>query len=153
MNGLWAFGIAFAWPALLSLGWLGWQLLRQNGRLLLRLEELEKRLDELEFGGGQEPVGLPIGSDARHLSCRISPASASRSRNTEDNLCCSSSSIPPAGFAGSSCRSWKKRKKEEGRREKGVHACSSSAPATLRQTAPCSSNTTQARQPTTGWEQ
>ena len=31
-------------------GWLGWQLLRQNGRMLLRLDELEKRLDELEFG-------------------------------------------------------------------------------------------------------
>jgi peroxiredoxin len=31
-------------------GWLGWQLLRQNGRILLRLDELERRLDELEFG-------------------------------------------------------------------------------------------------------
>jgi peroxiredoxin len=30
--------------------WLGWQLLRQNGRMLLQLDELEKRLDELEFG-------------------------------------------------------------------------------------------------------
>src|SRR5437773_1747820 len=32
---------------------LGWQLLRQNGRMLLRLEELEERLerlDEWEFG-------------------------------------------------------------------------------------------------------
>jgi peroxiredoxin len=38
-------------------GWLGWQLLRQNGRMLLRLDELEKRLDELqldEFGGNGE---------------------------------------------------------------------------------------------------
>src|SRR5580765_7215466 len=31
-------------------GWLGWQLLLQNGRMLLRVEELEKRFDELEFG-------------------------------------------------------------------------------------------------------
>ena len=30
--------------------WLGWQLLCQNGRILLRLDELEKRLDGLEFG-------------------------------------------------------------------------------------------------------
>jgi peroxiredoxin len=45
-------------------GWLGWQLLRQNGRLLLRLEELEKRLNELEFGGADEPEGLPTGSEA-----------------------------------------------------------------------------------------
>jgi peroxiredoxin len=38
-------------------GWLGWQLLRQNGRMLLRLDELEKRLDELqldEFRGNGE---------------------------------------------------------------------------------------------------
>src|SRR5713101_274887 len=29
--------------------WLGWQLLRQNGRILLRFDELEGRLEELEF--------------------------------------------------------------------------------------------------------
>src|SRR6266516_1302283 len=39
--------------------WLGWQLLCQNGRMLLRFDELEKRLDELEFdesssGEGEE---------------------------------------------------------------------------------------------------
>src|SRR5881296_37242 len=45
-------------------GWLGWQLLRQNGRILLRLDELEKRLNELEFGGADEPESLPIGSEA-----------------------------------------------------------------------------------------
>src|SRR5438094_10479916 len=44
--------------------WLGWQLLRQNGRLLLRLDEVEKRLEALEFGGDEEPAGLPLGSDA-----------------------------------------------------------------------------------------
>ncbi len=36
--------------AMLLGAWLGWQLLRQNGRMLPRLEELEKRVDELEFG-------------------------------------------------------------------------------------------------------
>jgi peroxiredoxin len=35
-------------------GCLGWQLLRQNGRLLLRLEELERRLDEWEFGAQKQ---------------------------------------------------------------------------------------------------
>lgn len=44
--------------------WLGWQLLRQNGRILLRLDELEKRLDKVEFGEGDEPDGLPVGSEA-----------------------------------------------------------------------------------------
>jgi hypothetical protein len=36
--------------ALLALCWLGGQLLGQNGRILLRLEALEERLDEIEFG-------------------------------------------------------------------------------------------------------
>src|SRR6266567_7638377 len=56
--------LTFAWLAILVGGWLGWQLLRQNGRILLRLDELEKRLNELEFGGGDEPEGLPLGSEA-----------------------------------------------------------------------------------------
>src|SRR6266446_2031782 len=50
--GLWVFVAAGFW--------LGWQLLRQNGRILLRLDELEKRLDELEFGGpGEPPMDSP----------------------------------------------------------------------------------------------
>jgi peroxiredoxin len=49
---------------ILAGGWLGWQLLRQNGRLLLRLEEVEKRLDTLEFGGEHGPPGLPLDSAA-----------------------------------------------------------------------------------------
>ena len=57
-------GLVLAWVAILMGSWLGWQLLRQNGRLLLRLEELEKRLDQLEFGGGDKPEGLSIGSEA-----------------------------------------------------------------------------------------
>src|SRR5439155_18811756 len=57
-------GLALAWTVILVGAWLGWQLLRQNGRLLLRLDELEKRLNELEFGEGEEPAGLPVGSDA-----------------------------------------------------------------------------------------
>src|SRR6266566_1004193 len=56
--------LTFAWLAILVGGWLGSQLLRQNGRILLRLDELEKRLNELEFGGADEPESLPIGSEA-----------------------------------------------------------------------------------------
>jgi peroxiredoxin len=50
MNGMMIFGVTLPWLAILAGGWLGWQLLRQNGRLLLRLEEIEQRLDELESG-------------------------------------------------------------------------------------------------------
>ena len=64
MNGLWAFGIVLGWLAVLAGGWLGWQLLRQNGRILLRLDELEKRLNEIEFGDESEPEGLPLDSAA-----------------------------------------------------------------------------------------
>ena len=56
--------VALAWLLIGVGGWLGWQLLRQNGRMLLRLDELEKRLKELEFGETDQPEGLPIGSEA-----------------------------------------------------------------------------------------
>jgi peroxiredoxin len=57
-------GLALTWLAILLGGWLGWQLLRQNGRILLRLDELEKRLNEFEFGEDQAPAELPAGAEA-----------------------------------------------------------------------------------------
>ena len=50
MNPFLILTLAFAWLVILSGSWLGWQLVRQNGRMLLRLDDLEKRLNELEFG-------------------------------------------------------------------------------------------------------
>ena len=55
--------LVLTWIALLALCWLGWQLLRQNGRLLLRLEALEQRLDELD-SARRAPEGLPVGTVA-----------------------------------------------------------------------------------------
>ncbi len=49
MDWLLIFRIALTRVVVLVGCWLGWQLLRQNRRMLLRLDELEKRLDELEF--------------------------------------------------------------------------------------------------------
>jgi peroxiredoxin len=46
--------------------WLGWQLLRQNGRILLRLDELEARVQELEVGeqaGSRREEALPEKSE------------------------------------------------------------------------------------------
>ena len=57
-------GLALAWGVIVAGCWLVWQLLRQNGRLLLRLEELKKRLDALEFGKDDQLTGLAVGSDA-----------------------------------------------------------------------------------------
>lgn len=51
-------GLVLAWVGVLVVSGLGWQLLRQNGRILLRLEDLEARLDELEFGDAAEPEGV-----------------------------------------------------------------------------------------------
>src|ERR1051326_4789924 len=63
MNGTLVFGLVLTFAIALG-SWLGWQLLRQNGRILLRLDELEKRLNEIEFGDEREPEGLPLGSVA-----------------------------------------------------------------------------------------
>jgi len=44
--------------------WLGWQLLRQNGRIPLCLDEVERRLDELEFAeAGDELRKSPARGD------------------------------------------------------------------------------------------
>src|SRR6516162_11479926 len=64
MNEVLVIGTVLAWLAIFAGAWLCWQLLRQNGRLLLRLEELEKRLDTLEFGEDDQPTGLAVGSEA-----------------------------------------------------------------------------------------
>jgi peroxiredoxin len=65
------FGVILPW-LVVGLGcWLGYQLLRQNGRMLLRLEALEQRLTQLAAAAGAAPrpapappPGLPIGSPA-----------------------------------------------------------------------------------------
>jgi peroxiredoxin len=60
MNYSLLLGTVLAWVAILVGGWLGWQALRQNGRVLLRLEALEQRLRELEFGDPAELAGLRV---------------------------------------------------------------------------------------------
>jgi peroxiredoxin len=58
--------LALTW-LIIGLGlWLGWQLLRQNGRMLLRVEELEKRLDELEFAEAGSSRGDEAPSELQH---------------------------------------------------------------------------------------
>src|SRR5947208_3244827 len=60
-------GIALPWVFVGFGCWLGWQLVRQNGRLLLRLEALEERLAQLSAppaptAAPSTPQGLPAGS-------------------------------------------------------------------------------------------
>jgi peroxiredoxin len=65
------FGMVLPWLLLAAGCWLVLQLIHQNGRILLRLEGLEKQLEELANRAPvagpmqeQEPAGLPQGSPA-----------------------------------------------------------------------------------------
>src|SRR5262245_40224411 len=64
MNTAYIALLGVTWLILGVVCWLGWQLLRQNGRLLLRLEALEERLNEFEFGESAASADLLIGSPA-----------------------------------------------------------------------------------------
>jgi len=64
MNPLGSIALILAWCFIGAGCWLGWQLLRQNGRMLLRLDELQKRLDEWELGQERETEGLALDSAA-----------------------------------------------------------------------------------------
>jgi peroxiredoxin len=61
------FSLVLTW-SIVGLGcWLGYQLLRQNGRMLLHLEALEQRVGQIDTAPVQAPsapAGLPIGSPA-----------------------------------------------------------------------------------------
>lgn len=66
-----ALGIMLPWIVVALGCWLGFQLLRQNGRMLLRFEALEKQLAQLGAAAGQtppnapsQPPSLPVGSAA-----------------------------------------------------------------------------------------
>jgi peroxiredoxin len=56
------FGTVLPWLLIGVGGWLGYQLVRQNGRILLRLESIEKRLGARPQEQRREPGGLPVGT-------------------------------------------------------------------------------------------
>src|SRR5689334_19442956 len=68
MNTPQMLGLILAWCFIAAGSWLVWQLVKQNGRILLRLDELEKRLDELTFGEENKTAGLPLDSTAPEFS-------------------------------------------------------------------------------------
>ena len=56
------FEVVVPW-LLIALGiWLGYQLVRQNGRILLRLEAIEKTLTPRAGAKPRQPAGLPLGA-------------------------------------------------------------------------------------------
>jgi len=58
------FGMALPSLLLIAGGWLGFQLVRQNGRILLRLESIERRMTAKPVEPKREPEGLRPGSVA-----------------------------------------------------------------------------------------
>jgi hypothetical protein len=84
MSGAFLGLFALMWISLAACYWLGWQLLRQNGRILLRLDEIEKRLDELEFGALAEPESLADGEPAHQMNARPHPGHLPQERGN----CC-----------------------------------------------------------------
>src|SRR6266566_3178895 len=78
MNNYLVAATALSWCFLGVGSWLGWQLIRQNGRILLRLDELEKRLDEFEL---VEPSSLP---GPRDEEASVEKSEVSGQRSEED---------------------------------------------------------------------
>ena len=58
------FGMLLTWLLLAFGVWLGYQLVRQNGRILLRLEKIEKRIAPRPPKDRREAGGLPVGTRA-----------------------------------------------------------------------------------------
>src|SRR5262249_9406943 len=56
------FGMVLPWLLLAVGAWLGYQIVRQNGRILLRLESIEKRLARGDTGQRHEARGLSVGA-------------------------------------------------------------------------------------------
>jgi peroxiredoxin len=56
------FGTLLPWLLIAAGTWLGYQLVRQNGRILLRLEAIERQLGARSPAQRREPVGLPVGT-------------------------------------------------------------------------------------------
>src|SRR5262245_20970080 len=58
------FGTVVPWLLLFVGAWLGFQLMRQNGRILVRLEAIEQRMAPRRSEKPQEPRGLTLGTVA-----------------------------------------------------------------------------------------
>lgn len=58
------FGTVLPWLLIAAGTWIGYQLIRQNGRILLRLESIERRLGSRPPAQRLEAGGLAVGTDA-----------------------------------------------------------------------------------------
>lgn len=101
MNYFLIVGNLLEFTIMASLSLLGWQLLRQNGRILLRLEDLERRLDEFELGegdGGAEsapPAAQSSSGNGDRHEDRFRKRDLARSKIKRDGL---KAGTPAPGF-------------------------------------------------------
>ena len=58
------FGMILPWVLIAGGGWLAYQLVRQNGRILLRLDSIERQLGSRQGTQRREAGGLPVGIEA-----------------------------------------------------------------------------------------
>jgi peroxiredoxin len=84
MNTITIIALALTWIALLLGGFLSWQLLRQNGRILLRLDDIEERLHQLEVSEAEELADASGSEEAR--ANRFGNRSLARSRINRSGL-------------------------------------------------------------------
>jgi peroxiredoxin len=77
MNCILIFELLVSLAAIAACCWLGWQLLQQNGRLLLRLEALEERLEDLELAA-KDADAEGSKQEAEVEGSLLSPALSSR---------------------------------------------------------------------------
>ena len=96
MNYILIFGLLIGWALIVVGSWLGWQLLGQNGRFLLRLEALEKQLENREASREKElapteanaepELARSAASNDEERSSRFSNHSLARSKLKRDGL-------------------------------------------------------------------
>lgn len=60
------FGVILPWGIVAIGCWLGYQILRQNGRILKSLDALHEQIDDIDFALADppKPAGLPVGTEA-----------------------------------------------------------------------------------------
>src|SRR6516165_7928883 len=93
------FGTVLPWLLVAVGAWLGYQLIRQNGRILLRLEAIDKRLSPRGDDKPKKERGLRIGTVAPDFELPDLAGERHKLSEFRATTCCSSSSIPNADSA------------------------------------------------------
>ena len=86
------FGTVLPWVLIAVGGWLAYQLVRQNGRILLRLETIERHLgsrgSHAPRSSSARPAVYPSPSRHQILNCRISRVSVASCSSSVAGMCC-----------------------------------------------------------------